>query len=92
MESGVVNFRPEDTPLVAWILVAHIFGIVLWVGGLIATTVAMSRQTAATSADASLALSAIQRRLLRAMADPGAAFAILAGIGLIFTNLTGTLL
>src|SRR5271169_3386277 len=47
---------------------------------------AMSQQTQETTADGRQALSRIQRRFLRGMADPGAALTILAGIFLISTN------
>ena len=72
--------------MVAWILVAHIFGLVLWVGGLLVTTMVMSQQSGETLPDARRALGRLQRRFLRGMADPGAALTILAGISLIFAN------
>jgi putative membrane protein len=72
--------------MVAWILVAHVFGLVLWVSGLLVTTIAMSQQTQEETAGGRQALSRIQRRFLRGMADPGAALTILAGIFLISTN------
>lgn len=72
--------------MLSWILVAHIFGLVFWVGGLLVTTMAMSQQTQEPTADGRQALSRTQRRFLRGMADPGAALTILAGIFLISTN------
>jgi protoporphyrinogen IX oxidase len=72
--------------MVAWTLVAHIFGLVLWVGGLLVTTVVMARHTREESPEARAALGKVQRTLLRGMADPGALLTILAGITLITTN------
>jgi putative membrane protein len=72
--------------MVAWTLVAHIFGLVLWVGGLLVTTIAMGRQTGELSPEARAALGKLQRILLRGMADPGALITIVAGIILISTN------
>jgi putative membrane protein len=72
--------------MVAWILVLHIFGLVLWVSGLLTTTLALSRQVRETSADARAALARLERIFLRGLADPGAALTILAGIGLIAGN------
>jgi putative membrane protein len=70
----------------SWILVFHIFGIVLWIGGLLMTTVLLSRHAQETSPEARTALSRLEKKSMRAMADPGALIAILAGIGMIFTD------
>lgn len=72
--------------MVSWTLVAHIFGIVLWVGGLLVTTLVMARHAGEQSNEAWAALSKVERTLLRGMADPGALLTILAGITLITTN------
>lgn len=72
--------------MVAWILVAHIFGIVLWIGGLLVTTLALSRQVRESAPEARQALARIERIFLRGMADPGALLTLLAGIALIETN------
>ena len=72
--------------MVAWTLVAHIFGLVLWVGGLLVTSIVMARHTGEQSPEARAALGKVQRTLLRGMADPGALLTILAGITLITTN------
>ncbi len=72
--------------MVAWFLVLHIFGITLWVSGLLMTTFVLLRHIGAAAADARASLAGVERLGLRAFADPGAALAILAGILLILTN------
>ena len=72
--------------MVSWTLVAHVFGLVLWVGGLLVTAMVMARHAAEQSSEARAALSKVERTLLRGMADPGALLTILAGIILITTN------
>lgn len=72
--------------MAAWTLVFHIFGIVLWIGGLLMTTVLLGRHAEESSPEARTALSRLEKKSMRAMADPGALIAILAGIGMIFTD------
>lgn len=72
--------------MVAWTLVLHIFGLVLWVGGLLATTIVMARHAGEQSPEARAALGKVQRSMLRGFADPGALLTLLAGIMLITTN------
>jgi protoporphyrinogen IX oxidase len=74
--------------MVAWTLVAHIFGLTLWVTGLLVTTIALSRHAQEASADARQALAKLERIFLRGMADPGALLTIVAGIILISSNRT----
>jgi len=72
--------------MVAWLLVFHIFGFTLWISGLLMTTFVMLRHIRETSPEARTGLAAIERLGLRALGDPGAFLAILAGIMLITTN------
>jgi putative membrane protein len=72
--------------VVAWLLASHIFGLVLWISGLLVTTMALSRHTQETSPEARQVLARLERLYLRALADTGALVAILAGIGLITTS------
>lgn len=72
--------------VVAWILVAHVFGIVLWLGGLLMTTVLLAQHARETSPEARAALTRLEKKSMRAMADPGALIAILAGVTLILSN------
>ena len=67
-------------------LVAHIFGVLFWVGGLLATSMALTRHTQETSTEARQALARLERIYLRGLADPGALLTILAGISLIMTK------
>ena len=67
-------------------LVAHIFGLLFWVGGLLVTSMALTRHTQETSAEARQALARLERIYLRGLADPGALLTILAGISLIMTK------
>jgi len=66
--------------------VVHIFGLVLWVSGLLVTTVTLSRHTQEASAEARQALARLERTFLRGMADPGALLTLLAGITLVASN------
>ncbi len=68
------------------LLVAHVLGFVFWVSGLLVTSMALTRHTQETSADAKQALARLERIYLRGLADPGALLAILAGVSLISTN------
>ncbi len=72
--------------MVPVLLVAHVLGFVFWVGGLLVTSMALTRHTQETSADAKQALARLERIYLRGLADPGALLAILAGVSLISTN------
>jgi putative membrane protein len=72
--------------MVPWILVVHIFGITLWVSGLLVTGMALVRHTQETAAEARQALARLERIYLRALADVGALLAIAAGITLVANN------
>lgn len=72
--------------LISALLVGHVFGLVFWVGGLLATSMALTRHTQEASAEARQALARLERIFLRGLADPGALLAVLAGAGLIMTN------
>ncbi len=75
-----------DTGMVAWLLVAHVFGLTFWVGGLLVASMTLARSAREASTEARQALSRMARIYLRVMADPGALLTLLAGIGLITTN------
>ena len=68
------------------LLVVHIFGIVLWISGLLVTSMALTRHTQETSAEARQALARLERIYLRGLADIGALLTIVAGISLISTK------
>ena len=62
-----------------WLLALHVLGFALWIGGLLGA-VAILGQSAAAS-----------RKLLRALADPGAGLAMLAGIWMLSADAAGYL-
>jgi protoporphyrinogen IX oxidase len=72
--------------VVSALLVLHILGLVFWVSGLLVTSMALTRHTQETSAEARQALARLERIYLRGLADPGALLTILIGVGLIMTN------
>jgi putative membrane protein len=71
--------------VVPFLLVIHLFGWMFWVGGLLVTSMALTRHTQETSPEARQALARLERIYLRGLADPGALLTILAGVGLIMT-------
>ena len=76
----------EVTALVPAFLVAHIFGLVFWVSGLLVTSMALTRHTQEASREAREALARLERIYLRGLADIGALLTILAGAGLVMTK------
>ena len=72
--------------MVPALLVVHIFGQMFWVSGLLVTSMALTRHTQETSAEAQQALARLERIYLRGWADIGALLTILAGIALIMTK------
>ena len=68
-----------NSPL-AWALVFHIIGIVFWVGGLLVTTTVLALHTQQDLPQARLPLEHLEVKLLKGMAHPGAAIAVLAGL------------
>ena len=73
-------------PVLLVVLVVHVFGLVLWISGLLVTSMALTRHVQETSAEARQALARLERIFLRGLADVGATIAIVAGISLIVTN------
>jgi len=72
--------------MVAWILVAHVFGITFWVSGLLVTCMALVRHTQEAAAEARQALARMEKIFLRGLADVGALLALVAGITLVAHN------
>ena len=72
--------------MVAWTLVGHIFGVVLWMAGLIMTTAVLVEHSQETSLEVRRTLARMGRICLRGLADPGAFLTLLAGIILVATN------
>ena len=69
-----------------WLLVVHIVGIVMWVGGLMIVTLIFAQHTQENSPEARASLARLEGKLFKAMAGPGALLALLSGVGLIATN------
>jgi protoporphyrinogen IX oxidase len=72
--------------MVAWLLVLHVFGFTLWISGLLMTSLVLLCHVAVADVQARSTLAGIEKLGLRAVADPGATLAILAGILLIMSN------
>jgi uncharacterized membrane protein len=66
----------------AWVLTAHVLGIITWVGAMLSCALAI-RQGASAEKPARADLAALAKRLAMAM-DAGAAIAIVAGLTLIY--------
>lgn len=69
---------------VAWALVFHVIGIVFWMGGLLTATQALAARTQESSPEAQKALENLERKLMKAVAHPGAAITVLAGITVVW--------
>ena len=72
--------------MVAWTLVGHVFGLVLWMAGLIMTTAVLVQHSQETSPEVRRTLARLGRICMRGSADPGAVLTLLAGIILVATN------
>jgi len=72
--------------MVAWTLVGHVFGLVLWIAGLLMTTAVLVQHSRETSPEVRRTLAQMGRVCLRGLADPGAFLTLLAGIILVATN------
>jgi len=67
-------------------LAAHIAGIVLWVGGLLAACSVLSSRERESSNDVQSSFTQLARRLLKALAHAGAALTVVAGVALLLTK------
>lgn len=65
---------------VAWALVFHILGFVLWMGGLLVVTQALAMHTQEESTAARQAFERLEMKLFKSIAHPGAAITVIAGI------------
>ncbi len=74
------------TSIFNWALFAHIIGIVFWVGGLLAASQVLADRKRQSSPEARAVLAHGARRFLKAMAHPGAAITVLAGVVLLGAN------
>lgn len=69
--------------MVAWTLVFHITGLVLWLGSLLVVTRILAVHTDESSPEARAALGRLEMRLFKGFAHPGAALMVITGILLI---------
>jgi putative membrane protein len=65
---------------VAWALVFHVVGFVLWLGGLMVVTQVMAARTRQPSAEVRAQFARLESKLFKGVAHPGAAVTLLAGI------------
>lgn len=72
--------------MVAWLLVAHVFGTTFWVSGLLVTSMALVRHTQETTPEGREAIARLERIYLRGLADVGALLALVAGVALVARN------
>jgi protoporphyrinogen IX oxidase len=82
----VIELPARNHAMVAWTLVGHIFGLVLWMTGLLMASVVLMRYSRETSEEARRTLARMGRISLRGFADPGALLTLAAGIMLVSTN------
>jgi putative membrane protein len=69
--------------MVAWTLVFHIAGLVLWLGSLLAVTHILAVHTEETSPEARVTLGRLESKLLKGLAHPGAALMVTTGLILV---------
>jgi protoporphyrinogen IX oxidase len=69
-----------------WLLVVHVVGIVMWVGGLMIVTLIFAQHTQETSPEAKSSLTKLEGKLFKSMAGPGAFLALISGVGLTADN------
>ena len=62
-----------------WIVLFHLIGLALWVGGLLAVTRVFMLHSQETSPEVRAALGRLETRLLNRLAHPGAALVLIAG-------------
>ena len=72
--------------LLAWTLVFHILGIVIWLGSLLAVTHILATDADAESEEVHDALNRLEGKLFKGIAHPGAIITVLSGGVLISTN------
>lgn len=66
-----------------WVLLFHILGFVFWIMGLLATTTLLAVHADEPSPDTRQTLKKLELRFLKGSAHPGAAIAVMAGLGLV---------
>ncbi len=69
-----------------WALVAHVIGIIYWIGGLIMAAEILVRLSKQDPAEAHSELAEFENKLLKKFVHPGAAITVLAGIGILLAD------
>lgn len=72
--------------MLQWTLVFHIIGIVFWVGSLLVITHLLAQHTQEESPAAREAMARAESKVLRGLAHPGAAIALITGVLMVLTN------
>jgi uncharacterized membrane protein len=72
--------------MVAWTLVFHVVGFVMWIGGLMIAMQVMMQHAEAATEDARRALGTLANKVMNSMALPGAVLTLASGAILIGTN------
>jgi putative membrane protein len=72
--------------MVAWSLVFHIAGLVMWVGSLLVVTQILGVQVTEHSPEVSAVLSRLESKLLKGLAHPGAALTVITGFIMAYHN------
>lgn len=69
--------------LTVWTILFHIVGLVFWIGGLLVATALLGQHAQELDPAAGVALGNGEMRMLRGMANPGAALTIITGVILV---------
>ncbi len=72
--------------MTSWMLLVHVLGIVMWVGGLMITTQVLMQYAQEPAKEARDALGRVEGKLRRGMSNPGAILTVLSGVALIALN------
>lgn len=72
--------------MTSWMLLVHVLGIVMWVGGLMITTQVLMQQAQEASKEAREALARVEGKLRKGMSNPGAVLTVLSGVALVALN------
>jgi len=72
--------------MTSWMLLVHVVGIVMWVGGLLITTQVLMQHAQEPSKEAWEALARLEGKLRQGMSNPGAILTVLSGVVLIALN------
>jgi putative membrane protein len=72
--------------MTSWMLLLHVLGIVMWVGGLLVTTQVLMQHAQEPSKEAWEALAGVEAMLRKGMSNPGAVLTVLSGAALIALN------